>query len=53
MALSAVIAVCEKCPALAAAGDEIALTRLMDEHADKTGHRLWAVSRVTHSQEAS
>jgi len=50
MALSEVIAVCSACPALVEGADAQDLIPLMDEHTDDTGHRLWAVSRVTHQR---
>jgi len=45
---AAVLAVCSSCPAEATASDAVALIPLMDEHTNSTGHRLWAVSSVTH-----
>lgn len=39
-----VVAVCDACPALVAGAEAADLTPLMDEHHEKTGHRLWAFS---------
>lgn len=47
--MNAVLAACTTCPALAAADTEVRLIPLMDEHTDKTGHRLWALSLLNHS----
>lgn len=49
-AATALMAVCASCPALAAAAGHPELIPLMDEHFTKTGHRLWALSAMTHSR---